>query len=246
MKNTKKKNETKSAVSSVDTANAPSPLPPVGGADALPSVGAPTPPLNDNPVAVDTRKGTRVLQAEVNLAENAARELRASTTFAQALGAKLGTAEQIADAIDFAAQWYAQAQAGATWASYTQMQSNLAWNYALAMIDRMRAAFQAAAATDPAIEKELPNFTKLLGARQAVAAKAVATKRKIKSGEIVVNKSAKPPRKGTKVSTQETPAPTQTPAPAPADAAPAPVVVAPAPVVTPVTTGANGVNGAGH
>jgi len=244
---TKKKMETKSAAPSVDAASStPSPLPPVGGADALPSVGAPTPPINDNPVAVDARKGMRALQAEVNLAENAARELRASTTFSQILGTKLGTAEQIADAIDFAAQWSAQAKAGATWAGYTQMQSNLAWNYALAMIDRLRSAFQAAAAADPSIEKELPNFTKLLGVRKIVAAKGAVTKRKIQSGEITVNKAAKPPRKGTKVSTKQVPAPTQTPAPAPADAAPAPVVVAPAPVVTPVTTGANGVNGAAH
>jgi hypothetical protein len=240
------KNKTKSATTNVVAASsAPSPLPPVGGADALPSIGAPTPPLDDNPVAVDPRRGMRAFQAEVDVAENAASELRASTTFPQILSTKFGTAQQIADAIDFAVQWNAEAKAGATWSRYTQTQSNLAWNYALAMIDRLRVAFQAVAATDPAIEKELPNFTKLLGARQAVARKAVATKRKIKSGEIVVNKAAKPPRKGTKTSTKAT-STEPAPAPAPAAATPAPTAAPSAPAVTPVTPVANDVNGVGH
>ncbi len=242
MKKNEKKNEKKTVATRVAvTSSATSPLPPVGGADALPAVGAPTAPIDDNPVAVDARKGMRAFQAEVDVAENAARELRASTLFPQILAAKLGTAQQIADAIDFAAQWYAQAQSGAAWASYTQKESNLSWNYAQAMIDRVRVAYQTAASADPAIAKELVNFTKLLSARQAVAAKAVVTKRKIKSGEIVVNKAAKP-RKGTKVSTQATP--TQAPVSVPTETAPA----AAAPVasaVTPVTASANGVNGAG-
>jgi hypothetical protein len=180
----------------------------------------------------------RAFAGEVDLAENAARELRASTLFSQALSAKLGTAEQIADAIDFAAQWDAENKAGATWSSYAQEQSRLAWNYALSKIERLRAAFQAVAATDPAIEKELPNFTKLLSVRQTVAAKGVATKRKIKSGELVVNKPVKTPAKPTTASTQAiAPAPAQASSPAPAEATPAPV----APAVTPVTTVANGV-----
>jgi hypothetical protein len=243
----KKKQTKKSAATTVAAAqSAPSSLPPIGGADALPSIEAPTPPIDDNPVAMDPRSGTRVLQAQVDVAANAAKELRSSALFPEVLTSRLGSAESIADALDFAAQWYAQAKAGATWASYTQMQSNLAWNYALAMIDRLRAAFQAVAATDPAIEKELPNFTKLLSARQAVAAKAVATKRKIKSGEIVVNKSAKPPRKGTTSSKQAT-STEAAPAAASAEAAPAPNGTAGAPGVTSVTTGANGVtNGAAH
>jgi len=240
----KKKEKNESVATTVAaTSSASSPLPPVGGADALPSVGAPTPPIHDNPVAVDARRGMRAIQAEVNVAENAARELRASTLFPQILAPKLGTAQQIADAIDFAAQWSAQAKAGATWGSYSQEQSNLAWNYTLAMIDRLRGAYQAAATTDPAIEKELPNFTKLLGVRQAVAAKAVATKRRIKSGELVVNKSAKPPRLGTKSSTKAT-SPAEAPSPAPAEATPAPSVAPVTPAETPVAAGANGATGA--
>jgi hypothetical protein len=242
----KKKETHKGAATTVAAApSTTSSLPPVGGADALPSVGAPTPPHEDNPVAVDPRKGMRVIQAEVDVAANAASELRSSTMFPQVLSSHFGSAEEIADAIEFAARWYAEAVAGATWASYTQMQSNLSWNYALAMIDRLRAAFQAVAATDPAIEKELPNFTKLLGARQVVAAKGAATKRKIKSGEIVVNKAAKPPRKGTKSSTQATSTETA-PATATAAATPAPTGTSVAPGVTAVTPVVNGVNGAAH
>ncbi len=244
MKKTRKPEKKKIATSTVAAASSTSsPLPPVGGADALPSVGAPTPPPNDNPVAVDPHK--RVFQAEADVAENAASELRTSTLFPQILGTKLGTAQSIADAIDFAAQWDAQAKTGATWGTYTQEQSSLAWNYALAILDRVRGTYQAAAETDPAIEQELPNFTKLLAVRQAVALKGVATRRKIKSGEIVVNKSAKPPRKGTKTSTNATSA-APAPVPAPAVTAPAPVVAPVAPEVTPVTPVANGANGIGH
>jgi hypothetical protein len=239
------KQKKKSAATTVAAArSASSPLPPVGGADALPSVGAPTPPAADNPVAVSTRKGLHALAAQMDVAENAAKELRTSTLFSQILGPKLGTAKQFADAIDFAAQWYAQAQSGATWASYTQKESDLSWNYVQAMIDRMRVGYQAAVAADPAIANELPNFTKLLSVRQAVAAKGVETKRRIKSGEIVVNKSAKPPRKGTKASPKATPA--TAPVPVPTETAPAPAAAPLAPVVTPITSGANGVNGASH
>ena len=245
MKKTKTE-KTKIAATTVAAASSTSsPLPPVGGADALPSVGAPTPPSDDNPVAMVPRKGLRVYQAEVDVAENAARELRASTLFPQILGTKLGTAQSIADAIDFAAQWEAQAKTGATWGGYAQEQSSLAWNYALAILDRVRGSYQTAAATDPAIEQELPNFTKLLSVRQAAALKGAATKRKIKSGELVVNKSAKPPRKSTRSSTKATSA-APAPAPAPAEAAPAPVVAPAAPAVTPVTPGVNGANGVAH
>jgi hypothetical protein len=244
MKKTEKKEHEATTVAV--TSSATGPLPPVGGADALPSVGAPTPPIDDNPVTVETRRGMRALQSEVDVAENAARELRASTLFPQILGSKLGTADQIADAIDFAAQWSAQAKAGATWAGYTQEQSNLAWNYTLAMIDRLRAAYQAAEATDPAIEKELPNFTKLLGVRQVVAAKGAVTKRKIKSGELVVNKSAKPPRKGTKSSTKATSAAADAPSPASAEATSTPPVAPVTIAATPVPAVANGANGVAH
>jgi hypothetical protein len=220
--------EERSAATTV--AAAPTIPPPVGGADALPSIGAPTPPIRDNPVTVSTRKGMRAIAAEVNLAENAARELRASALFSQVLGPRLGTAQQIADAIDFAAQWGAQNKAGATWSRYTQGQSNLAWNYALAMVDRLRDAFQAAVAMDPAIEKELPNFTKLLAVRQDVAAKGVVTKKRIKSGELVVKKRAKPPAKATTSPPKATDAgAAQASTPAPAGATPA-----------------NGANGATH
>ena len=145
------------------------------------------------------------------------------------------------NAIEFAAQWYAQAKAGATWASYTQTQSNLSWNYVLAMIDRLRVAFQAVAATDPAIEKELPNFTKLLGARQAVAAKAVGDEAEDQERRDRGEQGGEPPRKGTKSSTQATP----TQAPAGSGRGGAGGRAPGAPAVTPVASSANGVNGAG-
>jgi hypothetical protein len=225
------------SASATTATSATLPLTPVGGADPLPATGAPTPPVASNPVASDPRKGTRVLRGEVDVAENAANELRASTTFSQLLSAKLGTADEIANALAFAVAWYREAQSGAAWSSYARTESNLSWNYALAMIDRLRAGFQAVASTDPGIAKEMPYFTQLLGARTAVANKGVSTKRKIASGEIVVNKSAKPPRKSTKGSTKAT-ATAAAPAPAPVEASPAP---SPAPQtngVTPVVNGA--------
>jgi hypothetical protein len=226
MKQNQKQNESEKESGATSVAATPPsrPLPPVGGADVLPSVGAPTPPVDDNPVRPDARKGTRAYAAEVDVAESAARELRASTSFSQILGPKLGTAQQIADAIDFAVQWDAQNKAGAVWKRYTQEQSNLAWSYALAMIDRLRGTFQAVSATDPAVEKEFSNFTKLLAVRHAVAVKGAATKRRIKSGEIVVNKAAKEPPASTKSSSSEVPAATPAPLPAPAGTVPAPVV----------------------
>ena len=219
---------------------APSPLTPIGGADPLPSTMAPTPPVEDNPVAVDPRKGRRVLQSEVDVAENAAKELLSSTTFPQLLSAKLGTADAIANALAFSVAWYREAQAGETWSTYAREQSNLSWGFTLAMLDRLRRGFQAVAAADPAIEKEMPNFAQLLNARKAVAAKAVETRRKIASGEIVVNKQAKPPRKGTRGSTKATQTATAAaPAPSPVEASPAPTPAAPgANGVTPVANGA--------
>ncbi|MGO8997792.1 MAG: hypothetical protein ACLQVI_31120 [Polyangiaceae bacterium] len=236
-----KSKKSHAAAAPVGTAanSATSPLTPVGGADPLPSTGAPTPPVEDNPVAVDPRKGLRAIQGEVDVAANAANELRSSTTFSELLSARLGTADSIANALEFAVAWYREAQAGTTWNSYAREQSNLAWAYTLAMIDRLRAGFQAVASADPAIEKEMPNFTQLLNARKVVAQKAVSTKRKIASGEIVVNKAAKPPRKSTKVSAKaKQTATAATPAPAPVEASPAPAPVSQANGVTPSANGA--------
>ena len=218
--------------------SATSPLTPVGGADPLPSTGAPTPPVEDNPVAADPRKGLHAIQGEVDVAEKAAEELRSSTTFSELLSARLGTADSIANALEFAVAWYREAQAGATWNSYAKGQSNLAWNFALAMIDRLRGGFQAVTAADPAIVKEMPNFTQLLGARQIAAQKGAVTKRKIKSGELVVNKAAKPPRKGTTASAKAVQvAKAAAPTPAPVEASPAPSPAPQANGVTPLAAG---------
>jgi hypothetical protein len=218
--------------------SAPSPLTPIGGADPLPATGAPTPPATGSAVPPSPRKGLRAYQGEVDVAESAARELRSSTTFPPLLSAHFGSANEIANALEFAVAWYREVQTGTTWNDYAKEQSAFAWGYTLAMIDRMRATFQAVAATDPTIVKELPNFTRLLNVRSAVALKGVETRRKIASGEIVVNKQAKPPRKGIKVSAKAT-ATAETPAPSPVEAPPAPPLAAPeANGVTPVANGA--------
>jgi hypothetical protein len=216
-----------------DTGDATVSLSPVGGANQLPETGAPTPPIKGDPVAPAARKGLRVLQGETDVAENAARELRDSTTFDTLVNPNLGTAEQIANALLFAVAWYREAKAGATWAVYSQAQSNLAWAYTLAMIERLRATFQAVAATDPTIEKEMPNFTQLLNVRKGVAQKGVVTKKKIARGEIVVNKPAKASRKGATASSAATAS-----APAEATASPsAPAATGAAPAAVGTTAG---------
>jgi hypothetical protein len=219
--------------------SAPSPLTPVGGAAPLPATGAPTPPAAGSPVPSSAPPKVRVLQGEVDVAESAARELRSSTTFPPLLSAHFGSANEIANALEFAVSWYREVQTGTTWNDYAKEQSAFAWGYTLTLIERLRATFQAVAAADPAIVKELPNFVRLLDVKSAVALKGVETKRKIASGEIVVNKQAKPPRKGTKASTRAKQTATATaPAPSPVEA-PAPTPAAPgANGVTPVANGA--------
>ena len=116
----------------------------------------------------------------MNVAENAARELRKSTAFPQILSTHFGTAEEIADALEFAVQWWGQAKAGALWASYTQTQSNRSWNYTLALIDRLRASFQAVAATDPSVRKGAAELHPAhRGEIGGGSAKAVVTRRRI-------------------------------------------------------------------
>lgn len=154
-------------------------LPPVGDAHALPEVGAPTPPPNVSPV---DRKGGRRLKAyraQLDVALEAAAELRRSTLFPLVFGSRYAVAEDVANAVEFAARWSREARAAKAWASYASLQSELAWNFVHALLKKLRAPFSAAAASDSSLANELHAFARLLTARSD-AAKRAAAKRSAK------------------------------------------------------------------
>jgi hypothetical protein len=155
----------------------PSPLalPPIGGAHALPEVGAPTPPADGVPVVRD--KGRRLIKAhraQLDVALEAADELRKSTHFADVFGARYAVAHDVANAVEFATRWSREAQAAKAWASYTTQQAELAWDFTNVLLEKLRAPFLAASGGDSAFAKELHAFARLLTARSDSAKRGAA------------------------------------------------------------------------
>ena len=81
-------------------------LTPLGGAQALPAVGAPTPP--SDALSVGPSRGKAPPSTLMVHADGAAQEVRGSPRYLQVLGSYAPPAKQVADALEFASQWYAQ------------------------------------------------------------------------------------------------------------------------------------------
>jgi hypothetical protein len=156
-------------------------LPPVGGADPLPAVGAPKAPVRESPPLRDGgRRRLKASAVQVDNAESAARELRSSTALPAMLTERFVRPAQLADALEFSAAWSRQARAAKAWATYAQAQSARAWDSTLQIVESLRLPLEAAMAKDGALAEELSVFAKVMSFRSDAGKRGAATKQRNK------------------------------------------------------------------
>jgi hypothetical protein len=138
----------------------------VGGADPLPAAGAPSSPPDQK--ALPRREARRILRprkAQLDVAPEAARELRESKSFSEFILPRIARPAELADAIEFASAWNREARASQAWSTYAGAQSALAWDGLLTALAKVRAPLVAAQGADSALEKELHAFARLVTAK---------------------------------------------------------------------------------
>ncbi len=197
-------------------------LRPVGGAAPLPTAMVPTPP-EEVGAASKARSLSPVTRVHLDVAPEAARELRASTSFSAVVGSRVAHAGMLADAIDFAFAWSRHAKAAEAWQAYATQQSRFAWDYVIAQLDVVRSPLLAAEATDPTIGQELGAFMRLVSARADASRRAVATRRTRK------RLKAPAPQPGASSSTSPSATASPSPSPSPSPSATLPTTTAPRP-----------------
>jgi hypothetical protein len=153
-----------------------------GGADAVPSDDAPTPPTGFTPQKLD-RAVARPCKAVVLAAPQAAEELRTATTYESTFGSLAPAAAPLADAISFAASWSAKRASAEAWRTYTRQQEDLAWRYALGKLDTLRPSYVAATSLDATVSSQFSKVTQLFAPRSAASTKAAASRKAAKAAK---------------------------------------------------------------
>ncbi len=153
---------------------------PVGGAEALPTVGAPLAPVDQGPVERLSGRRLRPRKTQRDQAATAAAELRTSTTFAQHFGAKVPPPATIANNLAFAAAWAAEVAAAEAWLKHARHQASLAWDYTLGQLEKIRTPLAAASELDPSFVAEFPAFSNIVTARSESAKRGSITRKATK------------------------------------------------------------------
>jgi hypothetical protein len=152
-----------------------------GGADVVPTDGAPAPPTGFAPQKLG--RGSRPCKAVVQAAPQAAEELRTATTYESTFGSLAPSAAPLADAITFAASWSAQRASAEAWRTYTRQQEDLAWRYALGKLDALRPSYVAATSLDPTVTSQFSKVTQLFAPRSEAASKAAVSRKAAKAAK---------------------------------------------------------------
>jgi hypothetical protein len=138
-------------------------------------------PLVEESTGVFTRKTAgRLLKpfaAQETSAPSVVKELHASSTYTEDLGADAPDRDDVADLVEAAAAWSNEAKNAKAWATYAQQQKELAWNAAIAMTNKLKGEFDHAVKNHPDVALSYPSLSAYFGARTASAARGSATKR---------------------------------------------------------------------
>jgi hypothetical protein len=104
-------------------------------------------------------------------------DLKRFATFAQVFAVTGLPYAQVLQAFDVGSQWSTMRVATSAWQVYCMIQEGIAWGTIRAMMDSLRPVFEIACAADASLATTYPSLAALFGARKAISAKAVATKR---------------------------------------------------------------------
>src|SRR5579883_1064199 len=135
------------------------------------------PPLNTNFHAV------RPKQLELVALPGALEELKQFTDYQTRLGTAAPAHQTVIQLFDAANQWSEMRAGSAAWDLYCAVHEGIVWTAVRRQLSRMKPSYAVAVQSDPALAEKLPQLTSLLDAKQAIAKKAVATRRANKAAE---------------------------------------------------------------
>ncbi|HEY2517133.1 MAG TPA: hypothetical protein VGI39_39945 [Polyangiaceae bacterium] len=107
----------------------------------------------------------------------AVEDLKRFTSYVAVFGVTGLPYAQVVQAFDVASQWSNMRRESHAWDEYTLVQEGLCWAVLRSFMQRLVPVFAMAIAADPSLAATFPSLTALLGARKAIAQKAVATRK---------------------------------------------------------------------
>jgi len=146
-------------------------------ADAVPSKGAPSPPVGFSvPPKNQRRPGALPNTQQVRDAADVAREITTSASYAADFGSRVPPAAAIASALTLAKGWSDELAAAELWQAYARIQYEAAWRSALGQMKLFAPEFKLAAQHDPAVATRYPQTKDFLGVRSALAQRGAQTR----------------------------------------------------------------------
>ena len=167
----------------------PSPTPPASSDDGdgvdfpvntPPDVTVPPVPAGFIPVNPLDLRGWRPLQSELASVPDAILELDDFPNYTALFGITAPPASQVSARLTVAAAWTTLFASTTAWYTYVKSQEGMAWKDALELVEKLKAPFQLAAASNPALLNQYPGIARMLGAQQLVAKRAHSTQAKNK------------------------------------------------------------------
>jgi hypothetical protein len=245
--------------SSTPTATSPSIDPPPADAKI------PVPPATAVPTNGSDYRGVQPKVTEQAALSAALADLQKFSSYTQLLGGAAPPIAHVIVLLTLGVEWTGMRNATDAWDTYCRTQEGLVWAQIRLMMDRLKPAWDLAVGADATLITQFPGLASFLGAKKAIAQKAVSTraanKKAIAEGKPplhgAVGRERKRAAKNAAYAASTSTPPAQ-PAPAAASASPsepAPVAVAaaggasPLPAVTPtpaVTSPSGSLNGAAH
>ena len=175
-----------------------------------PVVVVPAVPNGFVPVSGVDLRGFRPMQSELASVPDAILELQGFTNYTALFGVTAPPAAQVIARLAVAAQWTSLLSSSTAWYTYVKSQEGMAWKDALELVEKLKAPFQLASASNPALLSQYPALARMLAAKQVVAKRASSTKAKNKkAAATAAQTAAAAPAPAQPATTEASPAPTR-------------------------------------
>jgi hypothetical protein len=227
-------------------------MPTASVALAAPPSNALIPPVPSDyvPQSGTTYRSVAPKKAELLVLAQAVQNLAQFASYAQVMGPYAPPYAETLALFMVVYQWSAMRTSASAWDAYSVDQEGLGWATLRPVMERLRPLFDIAVQADPTLLVKLPSLGTLLGARTAIAQKAVATRQRNKQSKAkgepqTHGKIGKTRKRAEEKAALET-LQGQQQSSVPVATATSPVVTATS-AIPAVTNGVNGIaNGAGH
>ena len=159
----------------------PSPVPIVFVSPPPPGVSIPT--IEYQPAAPGEFRNVLPRASELTALSQAIKDLGAFTSYSQTFGTTAPEYQEVVQAFTVGAQWTSMRKLSLSWDGYCHVQQGLSWRAIRQLMSQLVPIFAIAAAANPKLLTQYPGLASLLGAKKAIARKAVSTKKANKTAK---------------------------------------------------------------